>query len=305
MANYTRLTDDEMRDILALYDRTALGWNQMDGGALNTSYLVNCGNERFVLTVLDNQVDLSPEILASLLLYLHERGVRTSEPIRNSTGGLISTFGDHRILLKRFVAGQCGDELSRRHLFAAGKALATLHQLPPPTFLPNLTRRLSESSARLDSIRNPKFLAWIRTRLSMIDFRSVQTPMSIAHGDYFADNVVVMESGDLAILDFETASVDVPILDIGFAAVGLCRRDGKLEPDRLRLLLDGYQSVRQLQPTELGYLRNSIIHAAAKLAFDRYIQYHIRLPEPAKQHSYEEMTALAERAEADWRDPVH
>jgi homoserine kinase type II len=115
----------------------------------------------------------------------------------------------------------------------------------------------------------------------------------VIHGDLFGDNLVIGPAGDLSVIDWETASLDDPVLDVGMAAFALCADGGRLDEARIRLLLSGYRPPgRRVDP---GSLRAAIEYAGVVIAFHRYRRYHVLAPEAAGRDAHREAMALVDR----------
>jgi homoserine kinase type II len=125
------------------------------------------------------------------------------------------------------IPGEVVEPLPEGHLPAAGELLAKLHNCPPTGLdLPVATRRLNAAQrAVVKDFPDRAFADWITRQLDTITRREAthqRTPVP-AHGDLFADNIIVQPTGDLSVIDWETVSLDDPLLDVGMAAVGLCQ----------------------------------------------------------------------------------
>lgn len=125
-------------------------------------------------------------------------------------------------------------------------------------------------------------------------------PYGLVHGDCFPDNLVITDRGDLALLDWETATRDLLILDLGMAIVGLCRTDGQLRPDCADSLLDGYETVRRLTDDERRQLPNAVRYTSIVIAYHRYLRHHIVHPDPANQHLYREIPRFVQSLDDHW-----
>jgi homoserine kinase type II len=250
---------------------------------------------------LDNAINLPADTLASLLRYLHDNDISTSEPLESRNGLLVETYDGRRVMIKRYVDGECHDVLPLDALRPAGAVLAKVHSLTAPKWLPNGTRRLTGFADQLTQFADQDFAEWVKARLEetsgMLDLPGLQV---IIHGDYFADNLIVKPYGDVGILDWETASIDLPVLDLGFAIVGLACVDAELDTERMKAFLDGYQTVRSLAEAETAHLRDAVIYGAAVLGYHRYLRHHIRYPNPAKQDIYRAMPAFVESVRRNW-----
>ncbi|MGI8648714.1 MAG: hypothetical protein DLM55_04860 [Acidimicrobiales bacterium] len=302
MALYSELTEPQRQQVCALFGIDYQQSSHIEGGAANTSYIVtNLDNERFVLTLLDNAINRPPQMLARLLRHLDAHGIATSGPVESIRGKLIERFDDHQVMVKRFVEGSCHDILPIEHLAAAGAALARVHALPALDWLPRGPRRLTNASEHLGSFADVNFASWVRDGLDEAQgLLELDEPLCVIHGDYFADNLITTPRGGIAILDWETASTDIAVLDIGFAVVGLTRLAGELDNDRLRSFLQGYQSVRELNDREIAHVQTATIYGATVLGYYRYLRHHIRYPNPRKYGVHREMRDFVGSVRERW-----
>jgi len=269
-------------------------------GAANTSYrLADEGGAEFVVTVLDNTANLDPETLVQLLTYVDQRGVLTGSPVMSIDGNFVEHVDGHVVVVKGFVVGRSFAVLPVEHLAAAGAALARIHAVDPPDWLPRGTRRLGDSSATLARVDDREFVDWVAENLATSEpMLALAGTTRLIHGDFFADNLVVTRNNDVAAIDWETASVDLPLIDLGWAIVGLACTSGSLSVRRLQILLDGYTSVRQLDACETTFLQSAAIYAATVIAYHRYVRHHLRFPNPAKFTLYREMVDIADSIRA-------
>jgi homoserine kinase type II len=286
LASYTTAED---LNVPAISDRYRLRDGRISplkGGAANSSFRLTAREGDFVLTVLDNHDPASAQQLATRSQQLFALGIPTTEVVPDRDGDLAPIVGTQSVLLKSWIEGEVIDPLPEHLLPAAGALLAQLHNLPAdlPDF-PAGTRRLSaDHEARIADFDDLDFACWLTEQLKVIkehEARHMRAPV-IAHGDLFADNLICRPDGSLAVIDWETVSLDDPILDLGMAAVGLAQDQGHLSPERLRLLVTGYTEVRPLPSDDLFELPTEITHAAVIIAFHRFYRHHVRFPDPAR-----------------------
>jgi homoserine kinase type II len=205
------------------------------------------------------------------------------------------------VLVRRWLPGRTYDDLPARHLGAAGGLLAALHGCDVADLdVPVGNRRLHAAlRAVLDDFPNQAHADWIRHRLARLD-QSFPDPDTarrpqwrIVHGDFHGPNIVVAASGRLAVIDWETATVDDPMLDVGMAVVGLCGSGGRLDQSRVRRFLAGYAaSGGVVEPRLLG---PAVEYAGVILAFHRYRRHHMRFPDPTRHGYFQEMVTFVER----------
>ncbi|MFF7333647.1 phosphotransferase [Streptomyces sp. NPDC008150] len=305
MASYTTAADLDLPLIEARYGLTALELVPMDGGMANSSFLATSPDGRFVLTVLDNHGADGAARLAALTEELLRRGAPTSELVPTLDGGRVTETHGRPVILKRWLSGRTLPALPPESLRAAGRLLGELHGIPTAGLaLPVATRRLSADHLRaVGTFPDRRFAHWLTARLDRLGGTAAEGPADDArcgfvHGDFHADNIVVRPDGTLAVLDWETATVDDQLLDVGMALVGHAREGEGLSPARAETFVAGYRQVVDLTESDLRRLPSAVEYAALIIAFHRYNRHHVRFPDPAKAHLFQQMTRVAETADA-------
>ena len=296
MASYTTTEDLDIPSISDHFTLHDIQISPLKGGAANSSFRLTAREGEYVLTVLDNHDPASAQQLAARTQRLFSRGIPTTKVIPDRAGNLAPVIGTKPVLVKSWIEGEVIDPLPEHLLPAAGALLAQLHNLPADIpDLPVGTRRLSpELEARIADFDDPEFASWLTEHLKAVKEHEARRTRSavIAHGDLFADNLICRPDGTLAVIDWETVSLDDPLLDLGMAAVGLAQDQGFLSPDRLRLLVAGYTRVRPLSQNDLDELPTEITHAALIIAFHRYYRHHVRFPDPSKADYHRAMISF-------------
>lgn len=301
MATYTVLDDLDLPALATWYGLRDPVVQPMKGGAANSSFRLDTPHDgrAYVLSALDNHDEASARHLAKITRGFARLGLPTAQVVANRDGDDVTLVGGRPFLLKDLIAGEVEDPLPSTLLPAAGELLARLHGLAPESLdLPVGTRRLSpEHRAAAADFPDRDFAAWLDGRLAEIGRHEAdhrRTPTAI-HGDLFADNLIVRPGRQLSVIDWETASLDDPLLDLGMAAVGLCQDTaGRLSTERLRLLVRGYSSVRPLTAEDRTELSVEIVHAAVIIAFHRYYRHNVRFPNPDRATYHRRMVAFAE-----------
>lgn len=299
VATYTRVHDIDTAQINAMYGLDRLTLAPLTGGAANSSFKATTPHGAFVMTILDNHGHASAHRLAAHTEAMFELGMPTAEVVRNIEGDPVSIIGDRPVLLKRWIPGSVPDRLSGDQLIAAGGLLARLHGLPPVRIpdLPAGTRRLSPVHlAAIDEFPDREFADWLQRGLADVqaDEDRLGDEAVICHGDVFADNLIVRPDGTLALIDWETVSLDGAVLDLGMTLLGLANTNGTLDRDKADPIVTGYTRQRPLTEAQLAALPGEIEHAALIIAFHRYYRHNVRFPDPAKSHMHIEMIGFVD-----------
>lgn len=272
MATYTGLDQLDLPGLAARYGLREVRAEPLVGGAVNSSFRLRSTAGEFVLTVLDGHDAASAVELARRTRMFTALGVPTGDVVPDTAGSFVTAVGPHQVMLKQWLSGDVHTSLPERLLGDAGELLARLHLLPATaTGLPSGTRRLSETDlADMDTCTDRQFRDWV------IGTAVLPTPHTgaevVCHGDLFMDNLVERPDGSLAVIDWETASIDDPVFDLGMAAVGLCQalEGDRIDPARLTLLLDGYTRLRPLPDADRARLPDTIVESCVLLAAHRY-----------------------------------
>ncbi|RKR90466.1 homoserine kinase [Micromonospora pisi] len=298
----SRLSQPQLAAILARYDIAAPGVVPEPDGTTNSSYLIRGRSASYVLTVLDDHDENSARRLTALLDHLVRHGVPTSRPLRGRDGTELTTFGGTPVLVKQYLRGDCRAQLPRYNCAAAGELLGRVHTVPVPNWLPRRGRRLPAGwLAQVDTFADRRFADWLREQ--WVDAAAVETlagPYGLVHGEYAARNLVVGEDGRLAVLDWETASHDLLVLDLGAALIRLCAIDGRFDADRAAALLAGYRRSRELTDAEYAHLRAAAHHAGLRIAYHRYLRYRRNRPNPVRAHLYRALPGFLASLDQHW-----
>jgi homoserine kinase type II len=303
MAEYSRLGSEELDAICSMYAIHVSSYSRLDGGNANSSYLIDSADGRFVVTVLDNHDHTTANALVRLTDHLVAHGIDTPTALASRDGRRVIEWNGTPLVVKPFARGSVEVPLPARLVAPAGALLARIHAVPPPGDLAPNQRRLPAtwrdtvpdqgSAAPLHAMLN-------RAELALNTLEAWRAaPVGLAHGDLFADNLVASPEGELVPLDWETASVEPLILDIGFTIVGLGRNGSRLDSEGTHSLLAGYKAVRHLEPVERLLVVPAVRYANAVLAFHRYLRHNVRFPDVAKRGLYLELVEFDETLRSD------
>lgn len=302
MATYTHLSRSDIEAVISNYPLRLVEVRPLPGGAANSSYLLHTDAGPHVLTVLDNHDRDSASKLVQLMRHLVCHRIPTSHPVRTLDGDDLAEFAGRAVVIKQYLHGRCQPHLHPGDHHQAGQLLAKVNAVPPPPWLPRNSRRLPADWATVtDKFHDRTFRTWMHTQHDIAAaVNTLNGPYGLVHGDYFADNLVVGDDGTIAVLDWETATTDLLLLDVGMAIVGLCRHDGTFLPEQATQLLSGYQSHRRLQEAERGLLFEAALYASLVIAYHRYRRHHLTHPDPAKADLYKEIPRFVDNLRAQW-----
>lgn len=295
MANYTRLTSIEIKDLMDSFGISEISnFELMEGGSENSSFIVeNCDN-KFVLSVYNEKSFDQVRCLAKLLYYLTENDFPTTKIMESTSGELVINYKQKPTILKKYLNGEVCKNLNLKMLFQLGITIGELHKIPPSEYLPrNFPYGVESFSQVISRFPNREYSKWLKEKHGFICRGLVpQLPTGLVHGDIFWDNVLFERNNLTGIIDFEEACNYYKIFDLGMCIVGTCIENGEISFDKIKSLLIGYESIRKLEDTEREALPLFSEYGAVATSFWRFRHHFITNPQ-SKNDNYLEMVAIA------------
>ncbi len=299
MATYTPFEQRDVQDVADNYALRVVGFEPIEGGA-NSSYALHTEQGDYVLTVFEEKSWTEVVQIGHLLLLLADYEFPTTRLRAPTNGGLATKYRDKPVMVKHYIAGQVFKDLNKTMVSQVGVAMARLHQVPAPDFLPDKhAYGLHVFSRVIDRNINPAYESWLADQLAYLA-RSLpcDLPRGLIHGDVFYDNVLFEGRELRAIIDFEEACHYYKGFDLGMAIVGLCAEGTTIALDKARALVHGYQQVQSLEESEKEALQLFVEYAATATSSWRFWKYQIDTPTAQKANKHWQMVRLAEEVGA-------
>ena len=299
MARYANLQSNEIQEILDKYGLEVLEYESIKGGAGNSSYWVRTGQKQFVLTVFEIE-ETRVVNLCKLLRLLEEYHFPTTRIQELTNGDAITSIQGKTVLLKPYLVGQVVKDLDENRVRQVGTEMALLHKIPSPDYLPDQhAYGLQTFQAILGEKIDLEYENWLAKKYKILSKEMPSgLPRGLIHGDVFYDNVLFEGETFKSLIDFEEACHYYKIFDLGMAVIGLCTENLRLKLEKVRALVDGYQSVRVLEENEKESLQYFIEYAAIATSSWRFWNYNIENPDPQKSEKNYEMVKIAQDASA-------
>jgi homoserine kinase type II len=257
MAVFTPINENEIHDIVTHHGLGELkSFAGIPQGVDNTNYKIETDSSRYILTIFENRINQSdiPYFLG-FMDYLSQNKMNCPKPITNQPVEhnlihgkpycLFSFLDGHDVKPEDIIPALCyelGVMLGKMHL--AGQKFP-------------MTRENSMSfdawAYRLDKVERhhqgqaSKFL----TELDNVRKKwPIHLPTGTVHLDLFPDNVFIKDGHIYAVIDFYFSATDFLAYDLAIVMNAWCFDDTIFNQDRWQHLLNGYESVRKLEPIE-------------------------------------------------------
>lgn len=296
MATYTRLGNEEARELFRYFGLDVVRVVPIARGSVNSNYGVDVGAGRSVFVrIYEEQNRAGAEAEARLLDHLARKGIPTPRPLArlDGQGFTVELEGGDRARPVAIFPWQTGEMVCQRlvspeRTFAMGAMLARVHRAGIGFGEKRVGRyEVGNLRERLEVIANtssPELRAMaprIEEKLDAIgDAHDDGLPRGVIHGDLFRDNVLWEKDRIAALLDFESACEGSFAYDLMVTALAWCYGDA-LEPGLVRALFAGYQSVRKLEPSERAALSSEGKLAALRFTITRITDFAMRAEQGA------------------------
>ncbi len=297
MARYLELGKNDIFALADQYGLTLQEFTPIEGGAGNTSYLLQSRQGEFVLTLFDDKSRSEVEKLGRLLLLLEKHHFPATPLVSTVQGGITVMHADKPVMVKQYVSGDVCRDLDIAMLSQAGAKMAALHQLAVPHQLlePNHAYGLQLFESVIGANIDTRYESWLAGQIAYLT-RKIPTdaPRGFIHGDLFYDNLLFDGDQFRAIIDFEEACYYYKAFDLGMGVVGMCSDETTIAHAKARALVSGYQSVRKLEEVEMMTLPLFCEYAATATSCWRYWKYNIQTPIAKNADKHWQMVRLAE-----------
>lgn len=261
MAVYTHLATEELARLIAEYDVGELiSAKGIAEGISNSNWLIETTRDRFILTMYERRIDMRDlPFFLGLLDHLSAKGCPVPRTIHDRTDRGWRDVDGKAVALIEFLPGVSPTTPTPVQAHSVGRALAQVHlaasdfprdrenDLAPA----NTLRILEECTAgRLTQI-DPQLPDVIDSGHAIVRNWPSNLPASIVHTDLFPDNVLMLGEQVSGLIDFYFAAREMMAYDLAVThAAWSFDKAGSCDVTIGRALVEGYESLRPLEPAE-------------------------------------------------------
>jgi len=286
VAVFTKLQVSDFQQILTSYNiGEYINNSEISDGIENTNYILNTSTDRYIFTIYENRTNLNdlPYFL-ELKEYLSKNNFNCPVPIRDKNNNLFNYYNEKPYAIISFLEGKNIKEPSLDNISKAARKLAELHLCSQKENHLHRKNSLSidfwkETYAKITKKNKQEFAGLkeaITQGFEIIDKNWPENlPVGIIHGDYFPDNVMLKENGEISgIIDFYMAANDILAYDLAIMINAWCfEKDFSFNREKLQNLLGNYNSIRSLSEAEYAALPILLVGASIRFLVTRLYDY--------------------------------
>lgn len=282
-------------------------------GSINTTYWVRSNGEDFFLRITEGKRVQDMIFEKEILARLRKAGLPVPELIPNVAGGTFTPWseGGRFVSLFRYMSGRelGAFEVRPQHVHQVARFAAKMHAAMAGFDLirrnefsrESLDRKMSAMLAAVNQGGlDPAFapdLATLDAELAHQTARVVEhLPRGTVHGDLFVDNAKFEGDELCGMIDFEMSATERLSWELAVLINAWCWEPsagqhggpaGRFDLERVRAALDGYSSIRPLEPEEKEALPAELRFAAARFAITRLYDFELN-PIPSERRVYKD-----------------
>jgi homoserine kinase type II len=294
MPQYTKLSRPDIHEIARKYELKVIDSEPVEQGVGNTNYLIHTKGGKYILTIFE--IDPVLVVHMSKVLRLLEDHDYPAPRIKTlPSGEALTKYKGKPVMIKPYIEGKVIRNLHASGIEQVGRALANLHEIPAPDYLPDQHMYVVEHYPKvIEQEFDRNYKEWVEERYTnLLNNIPSRLPIGLVHGDLFYDNILFAGEKLKGILDFETVCRIYKIFDLGMTAVGICTEDTEVNFDKVIALVKGYQEVRLLEDGEKDSFQSFIECGAILTSTWRFWKYKMDQPDIEKPRKYMQMVNIA------------
>ena len=301
LAYYTKINKLEFKKYLEDYSLEDLNYFKgIKEGIENTNYFFKTKSNKYVLTIYENKIterikEKNLFFFVELINFLRKVKFPCPKILYNNNNKQLNSYKNKQFTIIDFVKGKIEKKISIQHCYKLGKILATLHK---KTLRFKKERKnnfsLNEWSKSIKKIKlSKKESIFLKKEINYIKKNwPKKLPKGIIHGDLFPDNVFFKNNNIVGIIDLSNACNDFFCYDLSICINSWCY-EKKLNIDKMRNLIKGYNSIRKIKIQEIKYLNLFLRASSLRFYLSRLMDsQNKKIPKKYKKNPKEYLNKL-------------
>lgn len=281
MSVYTSISDNEMRNLLALYDLgDFVSLQGIAQGVTNSNYFVTTTAGRYVLTVFEVLQQHELPFFLLLKQHLSHAGVACPAPLARRDGRFDSVLAGKPACIVSCLNGRDTGWPTEMQCFNTGAMLAKMHiagqSFPMHMENPRHMQWWKESAEKLLPVLDERDGRLLQSEILFLDNHSDNhLPRGIIHADLFKDNVLLDGEQVAGFIDFYYACDGNFMYDLAIAVNDWARTADNVIDNKLKTAcLQGYESIRPLSDAERAYFPIAQRAGCIRFWVSRLLDFH-------------------------------
>ena len=285
MSVYTRLTKEELEQLLNLYDIG--GFVNIEGiseGITNSNYYLTTSLNKYILTIFE-EPNLNLNYAIELMDLLSTNQIPCPIPIKSKDGKCIINFKDKPLSIFTLLPGKTITKETPSEIMCVqiGETLAKmhLHSKKHKTHYVGLRdiEWFKKTAIKLNPVLDIAEINIINKELENLSYGLWKNlPSGVIHSDLFRDNAMFIGDNLTGVIDFYYACNGYYLYDLAIIVNDWClNMDMTINLKRQDALISSYNKHRIIEEAEKEFWSNALRHAALRFWLSRLHDKHFPL----------------------------
>jgi len=302
LAYYTKINKSELEKYLKNYSFVDVdNFKGIEEGIENTNYFFKTKSKKYVLTIYENKIterikSKNLSFFIDLVNFLRKEKFPCPKILYNNNNKQLNSYKNKQFTIIDFVEGKIEKKINLHHCYKLGKTLATLHK-----------KSLKFKKKRKNDFSLNEWDKLIKKKIKLLkkDFFFLKKEIKyikknwpkklssgIIHGDLFPDNVFFKNNNIVGIIDLSNACNDFFCYDLSICINAWCY-ENKLNIDKMKNLIKGYNSIRKIKNEEINYLNLFLRASSLRFYLSRLMDsQNKKIPKKYKKNPREYLNKL-------------
>ena len=282
MSVYTRLTKEELEQLLNLYDiGVFVDLEGISEGITNSNYYLTTSHKKYILTIFE-EPNLNLNYAIELMDLLSANKIPCPVPVKSKDGKQVLNFKNKPLSIFTLLPGVTITKKipSEEMCIQIGKTLAKMHLHSKKHKAHYIGLRNVEWFKRTAKKLNP-FLDINEINLIDKELENLEycieknLPSGVIHSDLFRDNAMFIGDNLTGVIDFYYACNGYYLYDLAIIVNDWClNEDMTINLQRQDALINSYNKNRMIEESEKEIWPNALRHAALRFWLSRLYDKH-------------------------------
>ena len=285
MSVYTRLTKEELEQLLYLYDiGKFVDIEGISEGITNSNYYLTTSLNKYILTIFE-EPNLNLNYAIELMDLLSTNQIPCPIPIKSKDGKCVLNFKDKPLSIFTLLPGKTITKKTPSEMMCMqiGETLAKmhLHSKKHKTHYVGLRdiEWFKKTAIKLNPVLDISEINIINKELENLSYcLGKNLPSGVIHSDLFRDNAMFIGDNLTGVIDFYYACNGYYLYDLAIIVNDWClNMDYTINLKRQDALISSYNKYRIIKEVEKEFWPNALRHAALRFWLSRLHDKHFPL----------------------------
>ena len=277
MSVYTRLTKEELEQLLYLYDiGEFISVEGINEGITNSNYYLTTSKNKFILTIFE-EPNLNLDYAIDLMHMLSANKINCPTPLKTKEGLSVTNVQNKPCSIFTLLPGKTISKNTPTISMCKqiGTIIGKIHNCSEKFKRFDLGLRNNDwfisTSKKLETVLNIEDIKLIKKEIENLIYCTDRgLPCGVIHSDLFRDNAMFLDNKLTGVIDFYYACNGYYLYDLAIIVNDWClNEDLKIDLKKQDALIEHYNKERKIENIEINMWAKVLRHAALRFWLSR------------------------------------